>query len=659
MAQLPDPKNILAFIQNWTAKGDGPPARRDIAKAFKVKGPERATLRRLLSAMEDEGVITLDGKRTHVAGALPPVTVMDVIGVDEEGDLQCAPTSGPESENPPAILLSHAAASKTKPAIGVGSRFLGHLDQTTDGSYVASPIKVIGKSAMRVLGIFTPHRRGGGFVEPVSKKGRGGFEVSKGDEGGAEPGDLVWIEVKNSRGYGPKKARVREVIGDVAETRNWSLIALANNEIPTDFPDAVMREAAEAALPTDEFHEDLTHRPFITIDPATAKDHDDAVLAEKDSEGWKVTVAIADVSWFVRPGSTLDKEAQKRGNSVYLVDRVVPMLPERLSNDLCSLKAGLARPSLCCEMRLDEEGRKKGHRFFRAMINSHASLSYEEAQAAADGHPGKKAAPFVNTVINPLWAAYRAMQKARLRRPALDLDLPEREIVLQKDGAVKGVKLKDRFDAHRLIEAMMVAANVCAAESLEKAKRALIYRVHDEPNPDRVDALREYLASIDYSLPKGQVLTPISFNRILAKAKERDELDMIAMAILRTQSQAIYATKNTGHFGLYLTRYTHFTSPIRRYADLTVHRALVAAHKMGPGGVRTDDEERLTSVADSITVSERRAISAERETQDRFMASYLQTEIGVEFKARIGGVTRAGLFVTLEETGADGFVPMR
>ncbi len=453
---------------------------------------------------------------------------------------------------------------------------------------------------------------------------------------------------------------MREVVGDVGESRNWSLIALANNEIRTDFPEEVIREAADAAVPDKQHHEDLTHLPFVTIDPATAKDHDDAVYAAPtDDGGWTVTVAIADVSWFVRPGTALDKEAEKRGNSVYLVDRVVPMLPERLSNDLCSLKAGLARPALCCEMQLDAGGAKKKHRFFRAMITSQAGLSYEEAQAAADGKPGKKAAPFVDRVITPLWAAYRAMQEARKRRPPLDLDMPEREIVLTKTGDVKGVKVKDRFDAHRLIEAMMVAANVCAAESLEKARRTLIYRVHDEPNPDRVDALREYLASIDYSLPKGQVLTPTAFNRILDKARERDQMDMISMSILRTQSQAIYATKNVGHFGLYLTRYAHFTSPIRRYADLTIHRALVAAHKMGPGGVRTDDEERLTKVADYITTTERRAISAERETQDRFLAAYLQTEIGATFKARIGGVTRAGLFVTLDETGADGFVPMR
>lgn len=658
MAQLPDPKNIIAFINDWLNQGGGPPTRRDIAKAFKVKGPDRAQLRRLLTELEDAGAIKLDGKRAQIAGALPPVTVVDVTGTDADGDLLCAPVAAADEGPSPTIILPSGAAAKTRPAIGVGTRFLARL--TPDGmGFVASPIKVFGRSASRVLGVFTAAKRGGGYVAPVGKKGNDSYDVPAGDEASAQTGDLVWIEVKNARGYGARKARVHEVVGDVANAKNWSLIALANNEIPVAFPDSVLREAASAELPDTKHHEDLTALPLITIDPATAKDHDDAVHAAPDGDGWKITVAIADVSWFVRPGSALDKEAEKRGNSVYLVDRVVPMLPERLSNDLCSLKAGIDRPALICEMQIDGEGNRRGHRFFRAMIRSHAGLSYEEAQAAADGKPGKKALPFKETVIDPLWAAYGAMNVARAKRPSLDLDMPERQILLTKDGDVKGIHVKDRFDAHKLIEAMMVAANVCAAESLEKAKRALIYRVHDEPKEDRLDNLSEYLATIDYSLPKGQVITPVAFNRILAKAATRDETDMISLAILRTQSQAIYDTKNVGHFGLFLTRYAHFTSPIRRYADLTIHRALVAAHKLGPGGVRMDDEDRLSKVAEHITVMERRAVAAERETQDRFLAAYLQTEIGATFPARIGGVTRAGLFVTLDETGADGFVPMR
>jgi ribonuclease R len=658
MTKFPSPEEISEFIDDRLKQDGEPPARRDIAKAFGLKGPDRANLRRLLSEMEDKGLIALSGKRARLRGSLPPVTVLDITGTDSEGDLECEPVGLDGEFVDIRITIAAKAADSAKPPVGVGDRVLARLRETEPGIYEAKPMKRIGQRRSRSLGVLSTGRRGG-MVTPVNRKGGTAFDIAPGDLGGAEDGDLVWVEPLNERGYGPRRARIIETVGDVGASKNWSLVALAENDIPVEFPKSVVAEAEDMELPDLQHHEDLRDLPLITIDPKEAKDHDDAVHVAPIDSGFRITVAIADVSWFVRPGSALDREAEKRGNSVYLVDRVVPMLPERLSNGLCSLRAREDRPALVCEIEIDAEGRKKSHRFRRAMIRCVAGLSYEEAQAAANGDLTARTRDLKESVIDPLYAAYQALQIARARRPSLSLELPERQIVLGEDGSVAEVRAKERMDAHKLIEAFMVLANVCAAETLERRNRPLVYRVHDAPDPERLDGLRQYLDSLGYSLPKGQVMTPTAFNRILAKAEAKDEIHLVSMAVLRTQSQAVYDTDNIGHFGLNLARYAHFTSPIRRYADLTVHRGLVAVAKLGPGGAKAADEARLDKVAEHISDTERRAVSAERSTQDRFLAAYLDNKVGGEFSGRIAGLTRAGLFVNLDETGADGFVPAR
>ncbi|MGV6820416.1 MAG: ribonuclease R [Parvularcula sp.] len=658
MTAIPSPDDIRAYVDTFIARGEGAPTRRDIAKAFGLKGPERAALRRLLTEMEDQRLITLDGKRARPRGTLPPVVVLDAHEIDEDGDLLCTVVTPPEDVHIPPILLEARVAAKTKPPIGMGTRFLGRLTPTQDQHLSVKPLKVFAKGKSRALGLFEQDRRGG-RVRPVNRKQRETWIIDPHDTGGAKDGELVWVEPKNQRGYGPRRARVVDVVGDISQSKNWSLIALAEQDIPIEFPPAVVEAARQAKMPDRKNYEDLTSLPFITIDPATAKDHDDAVLVRTKDKGFEVLVAIADVSGFVQPGTDLDREARARGNSVYLVDRVVPMLPETLSNGLCSLKAGEDRPALVCEMQFSADGHKTSHRFVRAMIRCRIGLSYEEAQAAADGQLTDRTSPYADTVIRPLFDAYERISKAQQKEPSLDLDLPEREIRLGEDGQVASIRVKDRFAAHKLIETMMVAANVCAAETLEEKHRPLIYRVHEPPNEERLDGLRSYLESIGYSLPKGQSLRPIAFNRILKKAAANDQLEMVSMAILRAQSQAIYSTENAGHFGLNLSRYTHFTSPIRRYADLTVHRGLVAALGLGPGGQTAADEKELDLIADAISLTERRAIAAERATQDRFLAAYLEPKMGADFPARVSGMAGAGLFVTLDEIGADGFIPMR
>ncbi len=462
--------------------------------------------------------------------------------------------------------------------------------------------------------------------------------------------------------YGSGAARVVERLGNPQDQRATSLIAIHAHGIPDVFPQPALEEAEAAQPPSMEGRQDLRDIPLVTIDPADARDHDDAVWAEADDDpnnkgGHIVMVAIADVAAYVTPGSALDKEARTRGNSVYFPDRVVPMLPERISNNLCSLVEGEPRPCLAVRMVYDAGGHKKSHRFMRAMMRSAASLTYQQAQAAIEGTPDDQAGPLLEPVLQPLWAAYRAMTKARAKRAPLDLDLPERKIKLDDKGEVADIVTPPRLDAHRLIEEFMIAANVAAAETLEAENTPLVYRVHDAPSDEKIAALSDFLRTLDITFAKAGVMKPDQFNRILEMTKDTPAGDLVQEVVLRSQSQAEYHPGNYGHFGLNLRRYAHFTSPIRRYADLIVHRALIRALGLGPGGLTDAEIERLEETAQQISDTERRAMSAERETVDRLIASYLADRVGARFNGKISGVTRSGLFVRLYDTGADGFIP--
>lgn len=656
-AQLPSKKEIIAFVKDSGADT----TRREIARAFGVKGEARAELRAILKEMEADGSISLkSGKRVRVSGEIPPVAPLDIMSVDDDGDLLCMPVNWQGEDEPPMIRIPASRAARKKPVPGVGDRVLARLKPAGDSGYEADIIKAIGKGAHRFLAVYRKKRRGG-IAEPVERRARNVFDIDAGDEGGAKDGDLVWVETKNARGYGPRKARVRAVEGHIDDRNAYSTIALANHGIPIEFPADVVKEAKAAKLSASDPREDLRSTPLITIDPADAKDHDDAVFAEPDPDpdnegGYRVIVAIADVSAFVKPESALDKEALKRGNSVYLPDRVVPMLPEHLSNGLCSLRENEDHPCLAVEMIIDASGFKKRHRFMRATMRSFAKLSYEEAQAISEG---ANAATEIRDAVTHLFNAFKARWKERAKRAPLDLDLPERKIILDKNGEVEKIVLRERFDAHRVIEEFMILANVAAAETLERAKVPVIYRVHDHPDPEKLEAVRDYLASLDYSLVKGGSVRPANFNQLLKIAGERNEKEMVSEVVLRSQRQAVYDTENVGHFGLNLPRYAHFTSPIRRYADLTVHRALIKACKLGGGGQPEKEAIILGDIAEQISDLERRAMAAEREATDRYLAGYLQDREGAEFDGRIRGVTKFGLFVMLDETGADGFIPMR
>jgi ribonuclease R len=662
---LPSKEDLLAFLRNNPGA-----AKRDIMRAFGLGSAERIHIKDLMRDLADDGLVTRRKKRLHMPGALPAVVVADITGRDREGELYAEPVEWDEAEHgpPPKIRVNVPRQRRAAlPAPGVGDRVLLKTEESAEDGrirHAGRVLKVLDKSKARVLGLYRRLPGGGGRLVPIDKKNLGReLSVPPGAEGEAEDGDLVSADLVRQGRLGLSTARVREKLGSIASERAISLIALNVHGIPHIFPPAVLAEA-EAAKPASlDGYDDWRALPLVTIDPADAKDHDDAVHAAPDPDqdnagGFVITVAIADVARYVRPGSALDREAKLRCNSVYFPDRVVPMLPERISNDLCSLRPQVDRPAMAVRMVISAEGKKLRHTFHRVMMRSVANLAYPQAQAAIDGRPDEITAPLLEEVLRPLWAAYAALKKARAVRGPLDLDLPERKVLLRPDGSVDRVIVPERLDAHRLIEEFMILANVAAAETLERHKTPLVYRVHDQPTLEKLESLRTFLATLDIALPKAPVQRPAGFNTILAKVAGSDSAQLVNEVILRSQAQAEYAAENYGHFGLNLRRYAHFTSPIRRYADLLVHRALIRALKLGDGALPDGaTAEELAEIAAEISAAERRAMAAERDTIDRLIAHHLADRIGATFEGRIAGMTRAGLFVRLSDTGADGFVP--
>ncbi|WP_395647828.1 ribonuclease R [Terricaulis sp.] len=660
-------ERVLEAIQ----KSGGSAQKRDIAHELGITSDQKKELRHILRDLEESGALGRTGKKRYAdANALPESGVMEIVDRDADGEL-LARMRGPDGLFGPPVRLApgEARGSKNEPAVGIGDRVLARISQTRDGPE-ARVVKRLGQSAHRILGVYRLARdhRGrpmsGGRVEPADRKARHDLMILPEHAGTAQDGDLVLVELAHSRNvHGPKRGIVREVVGKENDPRAASILAMHTHGIQVGFGEEEEKQA-RLAKPADlKGRTDLRKLPLLTIDPEDARDHDDAVYAQADDEpnnkgGWRVWVAIADVSHYVTPGSPLDRGAFKRGNSTYFPDRVAPMLPETLSADLCSLIEGEDRACLAVEMVFDRQGKKKSHKFARGLMRSAAKLSYEQAQAAIDGKPDAKTQPLLVPILKPLWAAYAAVWEARNGRQPLEIDAPEHKIIF-KDGKVAGVKRRERFDAHKLIEEFMIQANVAAAEELEKRGRPLIYRIHDRPSDEKIAALTDFLPTVNMSWAKGQTITAGRFNRILQLAQESENKDIINEVILRTQSQAVYAPDNIGHFGLNLRSYAHFTSPIRRYADLVVHRALIRGLKLGPDGITDNEEQRLDTISQHISETERKSMAAERDATSRYIAAFLADRIGATFEGRVTGVTRFGLFIRLDETQADGLAPIR
>jgi len=705
-ADLPSRKQILDFIST----SDQPAGKREIARAFGIRGDAKIALKRLLNDMADEGLIETGKARAfNKAGGVPRVTVLRIVDADDNGHIFGTPEQWEADTPAPKLRIIE---KERRGALGIGDRVLARTEERGD-KFVGHPLKKLARKQDLVLGVL--RQEGTRFwLTPVEKKERRELPVS--DVADGEAGDLVLCEV-SGRG-GRVSARVDAVLGDPFAPKSFSLIAIHKYELPHEFSDAVIAEAkrvaklplksspergggpaklvegpkgAESAPPsaahaaaTSPFRgglrEDLTHLPIVAIDPADARDHDDAIWAARDEDddnkgGWKAIVAIADVSFYVRPDSALDKAARSRGNSVYFPDRVVPMLPEELSADICSLKEGADRAAMACHLTIAKDGTLKSWRFTRAKIRVAANIAYEDAQAAIDASEedrvevsspvcfmpeveGKVPIALVESALKPLWGCWRALLAARNKREPLELDLPERQVVLDEKGRIESVAPRERLDAHRLVEDFMIAANVAAARALEAKKAAVMYRVHEPPSREKLEALKDYLETFGIPFTLGQVVKPATFNQILERVRDSDSRPEIMEQLLRTQMQARYAPDRLGHFGLALATYAHFTSPIRRYADLLVHRALVSAYKLGEGGLPPADAEKFEEIGEQISRLERRAMEAERETVDRYVAAYLADQTGQVVMCRITGVQPFGFFATVVDFGGDGLVPV-
>ena len=654
-ADLPSPEAIRAFIQEQP----GRVGKREIAKAFGIVSERKSELRDLLKQIEREGVLDKAGdKRFRAEGRLPETATVEIIGTDRDGEalarLVQAPTDRPDKAGRARPIIFMRPERRGQPALAPGARVLARLKHLGEDRYEGRTVKVLDDLPASIIGVFRSTGSDKGRIEPVDRKTRADWQVPEGEAGGAADGELVRAQPLPGLGYGLKPARVIERLGPMGDARSISLIAIASLGIPAEFPEAARREAEAARGAPLEDRVDLRGVPLITIDGADARDFDDAVFAEPDGEGFRIVVAIADVAHYVRPGSALDRAAKERGNSVYFPDRVVPMLPEALSNGWCSLRPNEDRGCLFAELNIGSDGIKRRHKFGRGLMRSFARLTYDEVQAA---HEAGGNAGLPEGCLDHLYRAYEALIAARTARGTLDLDLPERQIVLNDEGRVVSVKPRARLTSHRLIEEFMILANVAAAEELERLRQPCMYRVHAPPSPEKLEQLRGLLGTLDIALKPGDQLHPRDLDHVLHLVAGTGAAALINEAVLRSQSQAEYSPDNIGHFGLALKSYAHFTSPIRRYADLLVHRALIRGLRLGDDGL-TGNEAAFQDAAAHITATERRATDAERQSADRYLAAYLADRVGESFAATVAGVSQFGLFVTLAETGASGFVPM-
>lgn len=658
---FPTKEEVVAFILD----SDSPVGKREIGRHFGIKGSQRIPLKAMLRDLEREGAIDRGRSRKLAPkGTLPEVAVLRIKGQNEDGDL-IAEATGDNAMFEATIIVVPAGRRAAPPKDG--DKILARMRRTGGTTYEASPIRILRPGPETVLVV--ANRIGKTWrLKSTDRKNTKDYVLEEPIDRKLSDGDLLVVRPQPD---GPGRQHSRdstaefvEYVGRLDEPRSFSMIAIHQQGIPVDFPDAALAEAEKlTAAGMESFREDYRALPLVTIDGADARDFDDAVHAEQDSDetnkgGYILTVAIADVAYYVTPDSPLDRSALKRGNSCYFPDRVVPMLPERLSNDLCSLRPEEDRACLVVRMRINEKGKLLSHRFTRGLMRSAARLTYEQVQSAHDGSPDEQTASLVKQVISPLYEAFRILDGARKRRGTLDLDLPERRVAIGEDGKVAEITPRERLDSHRLIEEFMILANVAAAEALEKKRRPVMYRIHESPPLDKLEGLRETLGALGFNLAKGNVMKPALLTGILAQAEGTSNAQVVSQIILRSQAQAVYSPENLGHFGLSLPKYAHFTSPIRRYADLLVHRSLIEAFGLGPGGLTGDQAAVFTEIGEAISSTERRAIAAERNAMERYLTAFMSNHVGTEYTGRITGAQRFGLFVAIDSVGAEGLVPI-
>ncbi|MFK7866595.1 MAG: ribonuclease R family protein [Alphaproteobacteria bacterium] len=617
-------------------------------------------------------------KQSQLSALDDRVMVLHIDGIDDDGHLWCKLKPQDSRQNHknlqdyPIWLKKDARQGG---AAKLGDLMLARL-KLEAGTLVAYAVRNLSQNqkhhfAQRAFGSLEQTSFGALFM-PVGKGRKKPWHIQKSDMNGVGLDQLVEVEMlpAPARHYAAPHAKILRGLGHRDDPKLYSLISVLTHDIPHEFPQEVGAEAA--ALPAFDpdhapLHQDLTYIPFVTVDGEDARDFDDAIAATKTEDGgFMLHVAIADVAHYVAQDGALDTQAQHRGNSVYFPDLVIPMLPERLSNDLCSLRPQVIRPVLCVKMKIDGQGKLTSYEFNRGYIYSRARLTYNQLEAALDGtSQNPDIAPLIDPILKPLYHAWQALRKSRKQRGALELTTSEFQVELDDQGKIKEVHPRTQLQSHQIIEDFMITANVAAAKALENANKALLYRAHPPPPADKFDAFQDGLAATGYELSNHVTPTTQFFNQLLAKAEAGAPRQLLSDLILRSQSQAVYQPEQEGHFGLQLTQYCHFTSPIRRYADLTIHRALIAIYGFDQARKKRRSSEQdflkaeldLTTLGAHLVTTERRAQAAERDSLSRFMAAYMQDRVGAQFEASVTGVKYFGLFVGLKEIGAEGFAP--
>jgi len=521
-------------------------------------------------------------------------------------------------------------------------------------------VEVLEHRLSKVVGQFI-RERGIGVVIPDNPKISHKIMIPKGEALSAKPGQIVVVRIlEYPSDVEQAVGKVIQVIGGVDKKGIATEIAIHSHDIPTIWPKEVRKyvKRISSTISTDAKKDrlDLRDMALVTIDGTDARDFDDAVFCESSSSGWRLVVAIADVGYYVEKGTPLDQEAIKRGTSVYFPDRVVPMLPEVLSNGLCSLNPRVDRLCMVCDMKVDKEGKVIEFRFYEGLMRSAARLTYEQVNSLFLNKEHTTVPKNLHKPLSHLRDLYMALAKARRRREAIELDIPQARIKLDDKGMVTNIELVSRNDAHRLIEECMIVANVQAAKFLRRHRIAGLYRNHAKPDPDRFDELRQYLLSLGLKVSHSEHVKPWHFNRILQQVQGRSDAQAISMIMLRSLAHAEYHPRNIGHFGLSLDAYAHFTSPIRRYPDLLVHRAIrhiINGSKVGSYGYDGSNMERLGVIS---SAHERRAEGATREVEASLKCQFMLDKVGNDYDAHITGVTNFGVFVQLPDLQIDGLI---
>jgi ribonuclease R len=652
---LPSKEELRSFLAAFETR----PRTNELLRAFGLRAGARGDLRRLLQELEEEGAVPRRGGkkgRREREGRLPNVTVIEVVEVDENGDLVCRA----RQDRSARILLPLENLDGKAPDIG--DQILARLEPVRERRYEARLIKLLPGTPKEVVGVLEP-ADDGLRLRPSDRAARMEFRIAHGDAGDAAAGDLVRARVRSERPLALPRAAVVERLGRADEPSAISLASAVQAGLPMAFSDEALAQAEKAQPVRLGRRRDLRDLDLVTIDGEDARDFDDAVWATPDTAkgnpgGFRIVVAIADVAHYVKPGTALDENARERGNSVYFPDRVIPMLPEKLSNDLCSLRPDEDRACIAALMRVDRHGKLIEHNFVRGLMRSRARLTYTQVQAAKDGAPDDLTRPLLASVIEPLYAAYEVLAEARRRRGTIELDLPERKVLFDEEGGIAGIAKRERMASHMLIEEFMILANVAAATLLEEVVQPGLYRVHDKPDPAKLDVLADYLERIGVPWSR-TAKRPGDFTELLERLKDHELKEAVSGFVLRSQAQAVYSPRNIGHFGLHLRRYAHFTSPIRRYSDLVVHRAIIKIQGLGRDGLGEGvGMDELAQLGQHLSQTERRAMEAERRTLEKFVALYLSARAGATFKGKVTGTQHFGLFVTLDETGAEGLVPV-